>query len=132
MVGENRLITCEEARAIVAVKHAGLSRPEDEFALGPTGYDGGERWVIICHRNVFHVLFATVDKKTGEYQEHKHIPSLKGSSTWLVAEEPPKMDQAGRVPRLSCNRHWETEQGGPAVTTYSSSQPGQTPLIDSS
>ena len=107
------------------MKRAGLSRPEDEFALGPTGYDGGERWVIICHRGVFHVLFATVDKTTGEYQERKRIPPLKGSSRWLVVEKPPKMDQAGRVARLSCNRHWETEQGGPAERPTRRRSPGR-------
>ena len=39
------------------------------------------------------MLFATVNKASGEYQEHDHIPH--GVTSWEVVEEPPKIDQAG-------------------------------------
>jgi len=105
------LITYEEARAIVAVKRAGLSRPEDEFALEPPGYDGGERWVIYCYNTVIPVLFATVNKATGEYQEHHHIPH--GVTSWEVAPEPPKVDQGELKRDMAFLIDKALEAGGP-------------------
>lgn len=103
---EAGLITYEEARAIVAVKRVGLYRLEDEFELDfpeCDGYDSGDQWVIgghssgwdtccDCDHAVSSVLFAIVNKTTGEYAEHSHIPH--GVGNWVLAEEPPKVDQA--------------------------------------
>ncbi len=101
------MITFEEARAIVAVKRVGMYRLEDGFELdspGCAGYDGGEQWIFgscysnrrdtccECDRAVSSVLFAVVNKATGEYVEHSHIPH--GVWNWKLAEEPPKINHS--------------------------------------